>query len=153
MAQFALLYCIIFSSHPLCPGVFLITLFLVRIWGGWLDRFTEIKTFYSVTIATRLWTGMFPGWYKNCSLFHNVQTGIGAHPASHQMVCGDFSPVPDDQVLRLTLTLVPRPRMRRAASSLSLFVFKTWCVIKERNNFAIRLWTGEPKIPWNLWPT
>jgi hypothetical protein len=120
----------------------------------WLHRFTEIKTFYSVSIAG---LALFPVGTEIFLSFTTFRQALGPTQPPIKWFVELFPQCQMTNLWNWPLTLFPRTRMRGTASSLPLYVFMTWCVIKERNNFAIRLRSGQPKngdsIPQKLEPT
>jgi len=74
----------------------------------------------------------------NFSLRHHVQTGSGAHPASHPMGVGGSFTGGKRPGVKLTSHLYLIPRLIRcgAIPPLPLYDFIAWCLVKHRDNFT-----------------
>jgi hypothetical protein len=80
----------------------------------------------------------FPVGAGNFSLRHHVQTGSGAHPASHPMGVGGSFTGGKRPGVKLTshLHLVPSSKNAWSYTSTSQYVFMRWCLVKHRDNFT-----------------
>jgi hypothetical protein len=82
----------------------------------------------------------FPAGAGNFSLYHRVQNGSGAHPASYPM--GTRVSFPGCKAAGREADHSPPcsagggQRMRGAVPPLPQYAFMAWCVVKHRDNFT-----------------
>jgi hypothetical protein len=113
-------------------------------YGSW--RGTGIAQWYRAGLWAE-WSGVrIPTGAGN--LYHPIQAGSGAHPASYPMgTMGSFPGGKAPGIVKLTthLHLVPRLIMRGAIPPLPQYVFMAWCLVKHKENFTCTFY-----ILWQL---